>query len=288
MAAGTALEKWSTPSTSLQSQDFVKYQYLRRRSFTVLLEAADDVDLARTASGIPKVGWPHPTNFFLRVIRVNARRLSPILAEVDVDYESLQNPDNPAGNNPLNDPPKVTFDFNDVEIEVDRDADGKAMLTPNKEAYRGITSPSSDLVCRIVRNWPSFNVNLARSYKNCVNSDTFLGEPPGTAWLKGVGGESIGDDNFRYWQVYAEIHFRRAAPGSTDAKAWYKRVLRQGFRVKDANGKVDRAVDELGNFKVNPTILKADGTEETDAAATNIWDEFKIFESKPFAALGLV
>jgi hypothetical protein len=287
MAASTAIPKWSSEQEGVRSQDFVKYQYQRRVTYTVLLGASDDISLARGAAGLPKVGWQHPTNFFLRVTSVTPRRVSPIMAEVDVDYESQINPDSPNGGDPTDQPPRITIGFSDTEIDADQDVNGKAMMTPNKEIYRGLRVPSSDLVITITRNLPSIDIAMFREYKNATNSDSFLGEPPGTAWLKGIGAQSVGDVGNQYWQAFAEVHFRRAAPGSTDDKAWWLRTLRQGFYVKPGIV-VKRARDLDGNLKTQPTVLKDDGSEETDENATNIWDYFEIFPSKPFAALGLV
>lgn len=289
MAFGTAVEKFSGEDASEKS-DGRSYSMSARRSFTVVSDApTTDTSIgAKRATGIPRVRDPHPEDLSLRVVDVNARRMSPVLWEIDVEYSAQT----ASGRNPLDEPAIVKWSFVTADEPIDSDVNGKPIVTKNNERYDPpISAPASDLVLSIVKNVASFDPGQARTYKNAVNSDTFMGQPAGTARLEGIEAESVTDEDFSYWKLSVEIRFRVGIRGAADSKAWYRRVLHQGFIIRDAAGdaaaKWHRASDGHGGDSVIPVLLKSDGTQETDPNSAH-WQEWQIYNSKAFAPLGLL
>lgn len=289
MAFDTAVEKFTGENCSAKS-DGRNYSQSARRSFTVVSDAptTDTGYGAKLATGVPRVRDPHPEDFSLRVVDVNAVRKSPVLWEIDVEYAAQT----AAGRNPLDEPAVIRWSFVTADEPIDADVDGEPIVTVNNERFDPpISAPASDLVLSIVKNVASFDPGQARTYKNAVNSDTFLGQPAGTARLEGIEAESVTDDDFSYWRLSVEIRFRVGIRGAADSKAWYRRILHQGFIIRDAAGdaaaKWHRATDGHGNESVVPVLIKSDGTQETDPASAH-WLEFEIYNSLPFASLGLL
>lgn len=289
MAFDTARPKFSGEGGTERS-DGRAFSQGARRSFTVVSDAptTDTAYGAKRATGIPRVRDPHPDDLSLRVVDVNAKRTSHVMWEVDVEYASQT----AAGRNPLDEPAVVRWGFVTADEPIDSDVSGKPIVTKNNERYDPpISAPASDLVLTIVRNVSTFDPGLARTYKNAVNSDTFIGQAAGTARLEGIEAESVTDEDFSYWKLTVEIRFRVGIRGGADAKAWYRRVLHQGFIIRDAAGdaaaKWHRASDGHGGDSVVPVMLKSDGTQETDPNSA-YWQEWQIYNSKPFSVLGLL
>lgn len=289
MAFDTARPKFSGESTGEKS-DGKTFSQGARRAFTVVSnDPTNDTSYgAKQAVGIPRVRDPHPDDLSLRVVDVNAKRISQVMWEIDVEYASPT----AAGRSPLDEPAVIRWGFVTADEPIDSDVNGKPIVTKNNERYDPpISAPASDLVLSIVRNVPSFDPGQARAYKNAVNSDTFLGQPAGTARLEGIEAESVTDEDFQYWKLSVEIRFRVGIRGGTDAKAWYRRVLHQGFIIRDAAGdaaaKWHRASDGHGGDSVVPVLIKSDGTQETDPDSAH-WQEWQIYNSKAFAPLGLL
>ena len=286
MGFDTAKEKFSGENAGEKS-DGKSFSQSARRSFTTVSDAptTDTSYGAKLATYIPRVRDPHPEDFALRAVDVNARRISPVLWEVDVEYSAQT----ASGRNPLEEPAVIRWSFCTSDEMIDSDVDGKPIVTVNNERFDPpISAPASDLVLTIMKNVASFDPGQARTYKNAVNSDTFLGQPAGTARLEGIEAESVTDDDFSYWKVSAEVRFRVGIRGATDAKAWWRRVLHQGYMVRSiVTGPIARGHDNHGADIVTPVLLDVDGLHETDPNAA-VWLEFEIYNSLPFAPLGLL
>lgn len=277
-------QMWSKRGGQFSSENFspfsAKYQFTE--AWQVLCEIGDDATVAVSAVGIPSLGEQHPSGAFSFAKNYNVTALGPTLWVVTVGYEGLQAPE---------------FESEVVDVEwtdttstepIDRDFNGRAIVTENKEKVEGLTMELADQVCVIRRRFSSINPYAIASYRHATNSDTFLGWPPGTARLIGFSAKnqfSYGNIN-EGWDVTARIQFREGLAGATNAQAWYKRWRHEGFYVK-VGSVVRRATDAQGADAAKPVLLKTDGTEETNPDNA-VFKYTQIYGSLPYAALGLV
>ena len=169
-------QKWS-PTSSEAS----KTSRRARLGWSVLLDGNDDPGteaiVARQATGIPRVGDPFPTDFFLRARNVAASPVGSRLFDVLVDYEAPPVVD--GIDNPLDQPALIEWGSLGTIEAVENDADGKPIINTAGQPFDpAATNQINDLVLRITRNEPSFDVALAVQYYNVVNSDFFLVASP--------------------------------------------------------------------------------------------------------------
>lgn len=238
---------------------------------------------------LPKAGDLVPGTSTVWVRDVDAQQKSPIYWEVTAKWSGDVGPDDPT-DSPLNQPPEVEWTDVETSEEADEDFDGNPIVTVNGEPISGVTMPVVDQVVAIKRNVATINTYAIGQYRRSVNSDTFLGWPPGTARLIKYSAKNQYDDELGFWTISARIQFRIPYRTTPD-KAWYARVLHKGRLVRnspsDAASDAILAVDGNQETVTEPVLLKADGTRETDPAAAH-WLEFKRFNSLPFSALGLL
>jgi hypothetical protein len=264
MSVGTALEIWSSESEASLTDGFKTFEFSPIRVFQFTCSAdATDVELYG-ASGLPAGGSAHPGAPFVFAETARIRRISPILAECTVRYKG-KTPANDQGGDPTSQNAYVES-WSDVEVEeeIDVDFDGKPILTAALEPVVGIKAVFCDQVATIRRNIPlgSYNPYTAAVYRRSVNSDTFLGWPPGTAKIMKLGVRSV---NQSYYDMTAQVQFRIPYL-TTSAKAWYSRWRHEGFYhyvdvVIDGETykKIVRAVDDNNKPTTKKVLLDADG-----------------------------
>lgn len=269
-----------------------------RRVFTVLVsDAVNDTSVAAcAATGIPRIGDPHPDDYFLRVQSVRASRTgSPTLYTVDVTYQTPvyppQSDPNAAGQtNPLMRPADISGGSAESLEPIDMDIDGGAIVNSLGHGFDPpLQEPISDIVVVIERNQPTLDLLLIGSYKNATNSDVWSGAEAGRCLMKDISWRRVIEGTFTYFRVRYEIHYRYTLPtGVTAAKAWYRRVLNQDFYYLNGSSKVVRAMDEATPPRemVHMVTLKADSTRAT--AGAEYWLEFHTKPSQPFANLHLL
>jgi hypothetical protein len=284
MSVINVTQMWSKTGGSFSTENFNAYsaKYQITEAYQVLCEIGDDIKVAVTAVGIPSIGEQHPSGAFAYVKGYNATPMGPTLWVVTVTYEGVP------------DPAFVTevvdVEWSDITSTepIDRDFDGKAIVTVNKEKVEGLTMEIADQTCVIRRRFNSINTYAISAYRHSTNSDTFLGWPAGTARLVGFSAKS----QFSYgapqggWDVTARIQFRAPLAGATAAQAWYKRWTHEGYYV-NIGSVVRRATDAQSVETAKPVLLKADGTQETNPD-TPLFKYTKIYGSLPYDALGLV
>ena len=284
MSAINVTKMWSKTGGNFSSENFNAYsaKYQITEAYQVLCEIGDDISVPVTANDIPSFGQQHPSGAFAYVKGYNAVPLGPTLWVVTVTYEGVPDPAFEAD--------VVDVEWSDVTSTepIDRDFDGKAITTVNKEKVEGLTMEIADQTCVIGRRFNTINTYAISAYRHATNSDTFLGWPPGTARLVGFSAKS----QFSYgapqggWDVTARIQFRAPLAGATAAQAWYKRWTHEGYYVK-VGSVVRRATDANAVETAKPVLLKADGTQETNTD-TPLFKYTKIYGSLPFSELGLV
>lgn len=254
-----------------------------RRYFDVILGGSETILDVLTSTDLPQVPSLHPTIPFLRQSGLGVRRLSPVHYEVTANYGAQGN--GKPNTNPLDEVAQVEFDAIVSEEEFDTDINGDAMVMVTGEAFNPrIRVPVYDNVIRVTRNLPPNKVdpNTISAYRNSVNNDNWYGLPPGTVRITMFKAQSISDDEQTYWRVSAEFQIRRGAPRTTDDKAWYKRVLAEGYMACFAAG---QKPFRFGGAKVLHKV--SDGTYISNKANAE-WYEFQVFESKSFNDLGLI
>lgn len=279
MAVHAVSERFSGKGLGIESPDAKTFSQNATRVFDVLVNNLSDNEVvALTAPGIPQVRDPHPTNAYLRASSVHAQKTAPYRYEVQIGYAAPGSP----GQSPLDQPLSIELDAIVSEEDFDVDANGTAMVTVTGEAFKpAIKVPVYDTVIRCSKNLPTVDPVFISTYRNTVNSDNWNGFPPGTVRITSFKAQSVSDADQPYWSVSAEFQVRRAAPGSTDAKAWYKRVLAQGYKSKFSTGS---PLHIFGGALVRHD--KTTGVWLRDTEDSQFY-EFKIFRSLPFAPLGL-
>lgn len=280
-------QMWSRAGGSYTSEKFDTFanNWTITESYCVVCTIDTDIKTIRngtdpiTGLQVPRHGTAHPTELGAYVESVSPERVSPILWIVTVGYVGTA-PD--AGD--------VEVDWSDTSTSepIDRDYDGAAIVTANKEQVEGLTVDIADQVCVIRRRFMSLNTYAISAYRHATNSDTFLGWPPGTARLVGFQAKN----KFKYgapleqWDVTARIQFRRPFGGATSAQAWYKRWRHEGMYV-NVGGVIQRARDPLGQETSRPVLLKTDGTQETNPSAA-LFNYTKVFGEAAYSGLGLL
>jgi hypothetical protein len=305
MPALEVTEMWSKPAHDVRLQDnFRKLTVKLQRAYQITSTPnAVEWDIYQ-ATGIPAAGSSFSEDFpFVYADGASLERVSPVLWMMTVDYNGelgpseRDDPESPANpNNPIMAPPRIDWDDVESEEEIDEDFDGKPIQTVNREPIEGVKALIPDQTVSIKRNMISFSPYVQARYRRAVNSDNFLGWPPGTAKLMKFSASNVFGETGGYWEITAQIRFRY--PYRTTAeRAWYARVRHEGFYEKidiSALGqkRIVRAVDGNKEPMTRKVLLTSAGYRlpepaEGEQQIAN-WLEFKLYDSLPFNALGLL
>lgn len=277
---------WSKTGGSFTSERYDPFsnKFSMSEGYTVLVDSVEDESpLIVTAAGIPRWGDRHPSGVDAFCNSITPQRISPILWQVGIGYEG------------------VTFDET-VEIEwgdtsstepIDRDYDGRAIVTVNGEPIDGLSMEIADNIVVIRRKFFFIDTYAIAMYRHSVNSDTFLGWPPGTAKLVGYSAKNQFKRGapLEMWDVTARIQFRWPLMGATEEQAWYKRYRHEGLYVKtlptDSPLTAYRAPDGNGQESAKPVLIKIDGTKETNPDNA-LFIYSKIYGALPYSGMGLL
>lgn len=291
MAITSVDKMWSRSSSdATYSDNFRKLDVGFVEAYQVLHSPNEPILNIYQAPGIPAARSSYPGFPFVVAEQAQVERVTPIFSIVTVNYKGEIGPGGPNNDpNPLFSPPKIDWDDVETEEEVDQDYNGSAIVTANFEPIEGVKRPIADQTVTIRRNFASFNPYIQAVYRQSVNSDFFLGWPPGTARLIKFSASNVIDRQFGYWEVTATIQFRYPYKTTPD-KAWYKRVLHQGLYERVNSGgsfRIVRAVDEDKKPVNKPVMLNANGYRVPNGGSA-YWLEFQVFGSAPYGALGLI
>jgi hypothetical protein len=281
---------WSrTSSDANYTDNFRRLDIGFEEAYQVLHDPNEPAINIYQAPGIPAAGSSYPGFPFVVAETATIETVSPIFSIVGVRYKGEVGPGGPTAPSPLLAPPKIDWDDVETEEEVEEDWNGNPIRTVNGEQYKGLRRPFADQIVTIRRNFQIFNPYIQARYRQAVNSDLFLGWPPGTARLTKFSASNVIDATLGYWEVTASIQFRYPYK-TTPAKAWYKRVIHEGLleRVGTApNERFRTAQDGDGKDVTRPVLLDANG-RRVPAGGNAHWLEFQIFDNLPFNALGLL
>jgi len=261
--------------------------YRASRTLSVVSDSPSTTIAVRLSAAIPQINDPHPDSFIFRVVDVKVDRQSPIYFVVTVEYQTAPRPEGNEDQPPYELPVDIEWSGESSEEQIDQDADGNPIMVPGtRELIQGLTRPVDDLVGTFRKNVLLFNPVSILYYKNTVNSDTFLGFDPGIARIKDIKATNAIKDDVPYWVLTVTIAFR-VPYQTTSAKAWYKRVLCQGY-YELLSSNVVRATDDQKMPVTSPILLNATTGARLPSGDPAQWLEFKVFESIAFNGLGLI
>lgn len=291
---------WSAPAYSITTSDnFRKTTAKFQKVYQVVTTFdANEHDLF-TDERFPIPGESFSEDFqFVYAEGMSLDQISPIFWMATVEYSGeLALKESEQYDNPLFAPPRIDWDDVETEEETDEDWDGNPIQTVNREPIEGVAALIPDQTVTIKRNLLVFNPYVQARYRRSVNSDAFLGWPPGTAKLVKLSASNVVTRQLAYWEVTGQIRFRYPYR-TTPEKAWYKRVRHEGYYERidlsgpGAGSKIVRAVDDNKEPMTRKVLLDAQGYRlaEPPEGEPQIahWLEFKIYDSLPYNALGLI
>lgn len=220
---------------------------------------------------------------------VSVKAVSSIFYTATATYKTPKlDPNNEEPEDPiLARPVKVSYSTVSTEEPVDTDVNDDPLETSTGEIFQGRTRTVSDLKATITKLYDTFTPSSFYEYQDTVNSDTFLGFPPGTAKVMAITATQVEEQQRPYWEVTVEVLFRK--PYRVEAaKAWYLRILHEGYycftlesletpvRITDGNLEPVSQPQKLG-----PTGLKLLDGEEPE------WLTFQIYETSTFSGMNL-
>jgi len=211
---------------------------------------------------------PHPEAFYCLAMNASVSNYSGSRwhYEVTWDYElpKQQNPDQ----NPLARPDIWKWTTGGLSVPALYYYDGgtlKPLQNSANDFFEGATTDISTLQASISGNRATFDYGLAQAVANSINSDTYLGGPPGTWKCGGISGqpavEVVNEAEIRYWQVEVSLEYR--------PDKWNLQLPNVGWNYLEGGTK-KRAyvVDPDTSERVpssNPQPLNTDGTIKSGA-----------------------
>lgn len=284
---------WSRCSGTAESNQGLNYSVSFIEGWQITHSAdATDVEIL-SADGLPALRACHPS-VPIACNRIGPlQRLGPIFSIVMVEYYGELGPGGLL-DSPINKVPEYTWsDVTYTEL-VDEDAGGEPIVTENDEPINGVTKEFCDQTLTITRNFGFINPFTIHAYRQSVNSDTFAGYPAGTARLVGYTATSVKAACYVYWRVNAKVQFRLPYR-TTNERAWCKRVLHQGYKVRIpiiqsthvVGSEVVNAIDAYRAPSNKPVLLDEDGYLLA-ADAAPVWLEWELYDPLPYSGLGLL
>ncbi len=281
---------------------------IRTRVFDVYFDSGTAANaraaaaLTASAGGVsvPNYGDQHAVATALYVREKSASETgSPLIFRVTVTYRNIEKfrerKSVDAAVDPTSRDPEISYSFADEEVPIDHDISGNAIVNSAGETPDPpITKTVSDLVITITKNEATYSPATAMSYKNKLNSDTFMGFAAGLVKCDDYSGEKMVNESSGgvYWKTLKQFRVRYAAVGGVN-KGWKKRLLDQGFRETDGT-------DGDGKPKYKPILAEADSGEKVPVSepvllngsgaklasgGTPVWIEYDVYESTSFTGL---
>lgn len=137
------------------------------------------------------------------------------------------------------------------------------------------------LILTVVRNQPFYDPLLAFDYKNAVNSDTFLGFPPGVAKVREFTGQSAFENNKAFAKVTLRFEFRM--------EGWDLRLLDAGYAGYWMADKTVKAtfVDRFAHPFASISPMDGKGNRLPDGSTDFVYLRWRVNRYMPFAIFGL-
>lgn len=256
-----------------------------QRVFLSTVETPQDtIALVEADPRIPKRFEAHPLFPYMTVKKISTKQKGLLQYVTTVEYES---PEYTEGfENPILQPTQINYFTIGGDEEIDCDINGIPITTTAGEAINGLTKTVSDLGIRLQKNFYGFSPASFYTYQDTVNSDSYLGFPPGTLKIASITADKqIYNNSLPYFVVTVEIHARKPylVP---PAQAWWKRYLNAGYRAKYPDGTIDHAIEKKTMEPVRkPIQLALDGTPLPDQLQ-GIWLTRPVYSTTSFASMG--
>jgi hypothetical protein len=241
------------------------------RKYRVVADSVNQTELdILSHPSIPNIGAVYELSLStlgnLFCIRQHAERLSPLLWEVVVEYDTHAPPPLPPPGTitdriPLLQPPRITWGGSHYLHNRRRDVEGKEYLDAAGTPLRDVPPHELPLlICLYERNEPFYDAHAFFDYVKTVNMTGFGAFLPWHCKMENITGTPDTWQGETYYKVLYEIHIRRDEWIPVD-------ILNQGyFALKDHyvegegfNTKRAAVVDELGNRAAYPMPLTEDG-----------------------------
>lgn len=275
-----------------------------QRSFTVLCDSPGDeknmFDIDRHPS-IPQKGQPHPECGWLYVDTVKVSPIGPTLYQVDVTYTTIGDSQEQAGDDPETIRTSTRWGWVESQEVVDCDYQGNPLTNTVGEGFDPpIQWTVMDAQLTFTRATRRDNGPKLYFASGSLNADPFLGALPGQAKMTATR-EDRWNGSVHYWEETFVITFRQGLPRTRGKygesyggphKAWFLRVLNQGFRVwtgdYDANGNpiYREVVDADGKPVTKPVLLDRYGYRLRPTDPPH-WLEFQMNSFNHWSELGL-
>jgi hypothetical protein len=294
-----AIKMWSNQSSNATtSENFRKFEVTFSETYQITTSFdATELDVY-TQAGLPGIAQSYPGFPFVVAEAAQLQRVSPIFWLATVNYRGEiggiaqtsggSEPSNPTS--PLYAPPRITWDDVETSEDIDVDFDGDPITNTAGQPVKGVKALFSDQLLTVTRNFLVFNTYTQAVYRRSVNSDLFLGWPPGTCKLMKLSAQNVIDQAFGYWTVTGVFQFRFPY-NTTPDKAWYARYVSMGLKQRDSSGKLVAVTDDNNDVTTTPQYLDEDGKQIKPPAGTTPaphWIETKLYGSLPYNALGLI
>lgn len=235
-------------------------------------------------AGVPAIWDSHPYDPDFYCVRKNAAHKGACNYELICEYNYLQDP--------LNQPPIISIDYQDANEGVDRDTNGDPITNSADEPFDPpITIPISDMVITVEKNLAVFDYVFYAGYKNTINSDSWMGFAPKQVKCGLIRGKQVKSGGLTYWVVTFDFIVRYSMDERNFGFNWQRRIKDQGYRIKngtDTSGKPKyiSLTDSNGNPLMQPAALDGSGNK-LSAGAAAVYLTKDVYLEKPFAALGL-
>ena len=262
----------------------------------------DNEATVKASNLIPYEKSGHPYFLFLFCNGVNITRKNPLHFEVVANYESAPYQDSQDPQNPLNQPTDISFGTITSEEGIDKcleltgvtngtNPDGVVLRNTADDRITGLTRPISDLSITLTKNFATFDPASFYTYIDCVNSDTYLGFPPGVLRITGISADQEFYDAMPYYKVTVTIAARKPFGGTPTAKAWWLKFASAGTRARPAAGQKSQPIYEESSSTqarvqvTEPRMLNENGTVKTNQ--DEVYFQYaRIFDSVSFASMG--
>lgn len=295
---------WSRAGSSADATDnFRKLKAGFIEGYQVVHSAdASELDIY-SAPGLPYVGQPFPGTDFVLAKTGQIQKVGPILSVVIINYEGEVAPLTSGGNqpnaSPIGNTPLVDWSNVISSEEIDVDRNGIPLCNVAGDLVKGLKKMIPDQVVTIERNFLTWNTYLQSRYMDAVNSDTFLGWPPGTGKVMELSANNVISQTNGYWKAKLKVQFRIPYRTTTE-RAWWLRYVNEGFNewYGEVQGpptqdgiyppKRIRIVDENKQPVTRPVLLDANGKKLKDSVLNAVWIERQIYDSLPLNALGFI
>lgn len=209
---------------------------------------------------IPILGEIHPEITYIYAISVQAEPIAESHKNwlVTVEYGLTGQAQPQEWEDPLQEPPEITWDSESHAEPYRKDVDGNLSRAANGQEFDPL--PERDVswpVLVIVKNQPAnYNiVNIKAGYENRINTSTWGSWGPRTARCRKVAAAALRRGTLDYWRVTYEF--------VCDPQTWDAELLNQGTYWMDRPEVGPPAVmvlrDDAGNVIEGTVLLAANG-----------------------------